>query len=97
VNVARGPIVNEPDLVDALQSGTIAGAGLDVYEEEPLPEESPLWDMPNAVITPHLGGKSAEGYKNMREIFCENLRRYVKSSPLLNEVDKRKGYVVQVS
>jgi phosphoglycerate dehydrogenase-like enzyme len=97
VNVSRGPIVNEPDLVEALQSGDIAGAGLDVFEEEPLPESSPLWDMPNAVITPHLGGKSAEGYKNMREIFCENLRRYVKDTPLLNVVDKRKGYVVQSS
>jgi D-2-hydroxyacid dehydrogenase (NADP+) len=95
VNVARGPIVNETDLIAALQSGEIAGAGLDVYEEEPLPESSPLWDLPNAVITPHLGGKSAEGYKNMREIFCENLRRFTRDLPLLNVVDKRKGYVQQ--
>ena len=95
VNVARGPIVNESDLVEALRSGAIAGAGLDVYEEEPLPDSSPLWDMPNALITPHLGGKSAEGLRNVREIFCENLRRFSKDLPLLNVVDKRKGYVVQ--
>jgi phosphoglycerate dehydrogenase-like enzyme len=66
-----------------------------VYEEEPLPDSSPLWDMPNAVITPHLGGKSVEGLRNVREIFCENLRRFSKDMSLLNVVDKRKGYVVQ--
>lgn len=97
VNVARGPIVNEADLVAALESGAIAGAGLDVYEEEPLPDDSPLWDLPNAVITPHLGGRSAEGYRNMRQIFCENLRRFTSDRPLLNVVHKRKGYVIQVT
>jgi D-2-hydroxyacid dehydrogenase (NADP+) len=95
VNVARGPIVNQSDLIKALQSQTIAGAGIDVFEEEPLPNDSPLWDLPNAVITPHLGGKSAEGYRNMREIFCENLRRYAQGKQLLNVVDKRREYVVQ--
>lgn len=95
VNVARGPIVNESDLIDALRSGQIAGAGLDVYEEEPLPRTSPLWDLPNAVITPHLGGRSAEGYVNMRNIFCENLRRFTRDQPLLNVVDKRRGFVIQ--
>ena len=95
VNVARGPIVNEPDLISALQSGAIAGAGLDVYEEEPLAESSPLWDLPNAVITPHLGGRSTEGYRNMRDIFCENLRRYTRGTPRLNVVDKHRGFVIQ--
>lgn len=95
VNVARGPIVNQTDLIEALQSQTIAGAGIDVFEEEPLPDDSPLWDTPNAVITPHLGGRSAEGYRNVREIFCENLRRFVQGDRLLNLVDKRRGYVVQ--
>lgn len=95
VNVARGPIVNEADLVEALRTGAIAGAGLDVFEEEPLPEASPLWDAHNAIITPHIGGRSAEGYTNMRQIFCENLRRFARDEPLLNVVDKRKGYVVQ--
>jgi len=95
VNVARGPIVNESDLVTALQQGKIAGAGIDVFEVEPLPEESPLWNQSNAIITYHLGGRSAEGERNMKEIFCENLRRWAKGDPLLNVVDKWKGYVVQ--
>ncbi len=95
VNVSRGPIINETDLIDALRSGEIAGAGLDVYEEEPLPADSPLWSLDNAVITPHLAGLSDEGRKNMREIFCENLRRYTSGQPLLNVVDKQRGYVLQ--
>ena len=95
VNIARGPIVNEGDLIEALRESTIAGAGLDVFDEEPLPADSPLWDMPNAVITPHIGGRSDEGYTNIRQIFCENLRRYTRNLPLLNVVDKQRGYVLQ--
>ena len=95
VNIARGPIVNEADLIGALQAGKIAGAGLDVFEEEPLPESSPLWDMPNVLITPHLAGYSPEGRLNIQQIFCENLRRYIAGEPLLNTVDKRLGYLVQ--
>ena len=95
VNIARGPIINERDLIEALQSGKIGGAGLDVYEEEPLPEDSPLWSIDNAVITPHLAGLSSEGRDNMRRIFCENLRRYTSGEALMNVVDKEKGYVIQ--
>ncbi len=95
VNIARGPIVNEADLTEALRSGKIAGAGLDVFEEEPLPESSPLWDMPNVLITPHMAGYSPEGRLHMQQIFCENLRRYIAGEPLLNTVDKRLGYVIQ--
>jgi D-2-hydroxyacid dehydrogenase (NADP+) len=95
VNVARGPIVNESDLIAALQSGEIAGAGLDVFEEEPLPDTSPLWDLENVVITPHLAGRSEEGRQNVLEIFCENLRRFTSGQPLMNIVDKRRGYVLQ--
>jgi phosphoglycerate dehydrogenase-like enzyme len=95
VNIARGPIVNETDLIAALESGDIAGAALDVFEVEPLPESSPLWDMPNVVITPHISSKSEEGDENLQRIFAENLRRYVAGEPLLNLVDKRLGYVVQ--
>jgi phosphoglycerate dehydrogenase-like enzyme len=95
INIARGPIVNESDLVDALKEGKIAGAGIDVFEVEPLPKSSPLWDEPKAIITYHLGGRSSEGERNMKQIFCENLRRWIKGDPLLNLVDKRKGYVVQ--
>ena len=95
VNVARGPVVNESDLVEALVTNQIAGAGLDVFEEEPLPDVSPLWDAPNAIITPHIAGRSEEGYRNIRYIMCENLRRFVNDLPLLNLVDKQKGYVIQ--
>ena len=95
VNIARGPIVNESDLVAALQKGDIAGAALDVFEQEPLPESSPLWDLPNVVMTPHIASKSEEGDDNLQRIFAENLRRYVAGEPLLNLVDKRLGYVVQ--
>ena len=95
INVARGPIVNETDLIEALKDDKIAGAGLDVFETEPLPDSSPLWDMPNVIMTPHLAGGSAEGRQNVLDIFRENLRRYVKGDPLLNVVDKKKGYVIQ--
>ena len=95
VNIARGPIVNETDLVHALQEKRIAGAGLDVFEEEPLPDSSPLWDMPNVVFAPHSAGYSPEGRDNILRIFKENLRRYLAEQPLLNVVDKQKGYLIQ--
>ncbi len=95
VNVGRGGIINEADLIEALRSRKIGGAGLDVCEEEPLPESSPLWDMPNVILTPHVAGWSAEGWENQGEIFRENLRRYVEGEPLMNVVDKRLGYLVQ--
>ena len=95
VNVARGDIINESDLIQALQSNKIGGAGLDVFEQEPLPESSPLWDMENVVLTPHVAGWSAEGWDNQGDIFVENLRRYLEGKPLLNVVDKRLGYLVQ--
>ena len=95
VNIARGPIVNEADLVRALQEKRIAGAGLDVFEEEPLPDSSPLWDMPNVVFAPHSAGYSPEGRGNILRIFKENLRRYLAEEPLMNVVDKRKGYLIQ--
>lgn len=95
VNIARGPIVNEADLVLALREKRIAGAGLDVFEEEPLPDSSPLWDMPNVVFAPHAAGYSPEGRGNILRIFKENLRRYLAEEPLMNVVDKRKGYLIQ--
>jgi phosphoglycerate dehydrogenase-like enzyme len=95
INVARGPIINESDLIAALQAGEIAGAGMDVFEKEPLPSESPLWDMDNVIYTSHVAGLSAEGDENLKRIFSENLRRYIAGEPLMNIVDKRLGYVVQ--
>ncbi|MEX0612494.1 MAG: D-2-hydroxyacid dehydrogenase [Pirellulales bacterium] len=92
INVARGPLVVEKDLVAALESGHIGGAGLDVTEPEPLPAESRLWDMPNVIITPHVGGQSATRIDDMTNFFCDNLARYRAGRPLRNLVDKRLGF-----
>lgn len=92
VNTARGRIVDEAALVTALKEGEIAGAGLDVFEEEPLPEESPLWEMENVILLPHMGGASAYRSGRVIDLFCENLKRYLAGSPLLNEVDRELGY-----
>jgi phosphoglycerate dehydrogenase-like enzyme len=90
--VSRGGIVDEHALADALQSGRIAGAGIDVAEMEPLPADSPLWDAPNLVITPHMAGASSEKERRCVEILRDNLIRFANGEPLLNEVDKARGY-----
>jgi phosphoglycerate dehydrogenase-like enzyme len=92
INVARGPIVVEKDLVAALQSGHLGGAGLDVTEIEPLPINSPLWDVPNVIITPHVGAQSARRADTTTDLICENLRRYFAGRPLINFVDKNLGF-----
>src|SRR5262245_34841110 len=92
INVARGPIVVEQDLIDALKSDHLGGAGLDVTENEPLPVKSPLWDLPNVIITPHVGAQSHDRADNTTDLVCENLRRYFAGKPLINLVDKRLGY-----
>jgi phosphoglycerate dehydrogenase-like enzyme len=92
INVARGPLVVEKDLVAALQSGHLGGAGLDVTQVEPLPAESPLWDLPNVIITPHVGAQSQRRADDTTNLICENLRRYLAGRPLINLVDKRLGY-----
>ena len=92
INVARGPIVDEAAMVSALQSGQLAGAGLDVTEIEPLPPESPLWAMPNVIITPHVGAQAQRRVDDTTDLICENLRRYFSGRKLLNRVDKRLGY-----
>lgn len=92
INVARGQCVVESDLVAALESGHLAGAGLDVTEVEPLPPSSKLWEMPNVIITPHVGAQSARRYDDVTNFFCENLRRYGGRRPLLNLVDKQLGF-----
>ena len=75
INVARGACVDEAALVDALRSGTIAGAGLDVVDTEPLPDESPFWDMDNVVVTPHTGGETQAYEENVIDILLENIDR----------------------
>jgi phosphoglycerate dehydrogenase-like enzyme len=84
VNVARGEIVDEPALVEALRAGRLAGAFLDVFAHEPLPEDSPLWDLPNVIATPHSAGMSDGNAARVRELFLDNLRRFVAGAPLHN-------------
>jgi D-3-phosphoglycerate dehydrogenase len=97
INVARGPVVVERDLVAALESQQLWGAGVDVTEVEPLPIDSPLWDLPNVIITPHVGAQSAKRADDTTDLLCENLRRYLAHEPLLNLVDKRLGFPEYVS
>lgn len=93
VNVGRGPTVVESDLVDALGAGTIAGAALDVFEVEPLPAESPLWSMPNVLVSPHMSGDYIGFEVDMMAVFTDNLARWLRGEPLHNVVDPAVGYV----
>jgi phosphoglycerate dehydrogenase-like enzyme len=92
INVTRGGVVDEMALIEALREGRIAGAGLDVFEVEPLPESSPLWDMENVIVTPHTAGRSQNRPGPTVELFCDNLRRYRQGEPLRNVVDKELGF-----
>jgi phosphoglycerate dehydrogenase-like enzyme len=92
VNVARGQIVDEKVLIRALQEGWIAGAGLDVAEEEPLPSDSPLFSLPNVILTPHISGVSVHYDKRLTELFVDNLQRYRSNRPLRNLYDPVRGY-----
>jgi D-3-phosphoglycerate dehydrogenase len=92
VNVARGGIVIETALLAALDSGQLAGAGLDVTEVEPLAPKSRLWDDPRVIITPHVGAQSASRIDDTTKLACVNLRRYLSGRPLYNRVDKRLGF-----
>lgn len=92
VNVGRGELVDEPALVDALRSGRLAGAALDVFTEEPLPDSHPLWTMPNVIVSPHMSGDVAGWRTALVEQFADNLRRWAAGRPLANVVDKHAGY-----
>lgn len=94
INIGRGPIVDEADLISALKTGQIAGAGLDVFEVEPLPENSPLWNIEQVIITPHTSG-STEFYDQrlLQGIFIPNLKKYIEGEqPMINLLDYSKGY-----
>jgi phosphoglycerate dehydrogenase-like enzyme len=92
VNIGRGALVDEPALVEALERGTIAGAALDVFAEEPLPAASPLWRMPQVIATPHVSGLGPSYWERVVAVFSTHLRAYLEGRPLPNLVDKSEGY-----
>jgi phosphoglycerate dehydrogenase-like enzyme len=92
IDFSRGGIIDQGALIEALQTKRIAGAALDVFPEEPLPPSSPLWKLPNVIITPHIGGISPQYMDRAAAMFAENLRRYVNGQPLVNRFEVERGY-----
>ena len=92
INVARGGIIDEDALAAALKAGELAGAGLDVCEIEPLPADSPLWDAPNFILTPHVAGWAASRPHKMFEFFCMNLECYLTGETPLHVADPKRGF-----
>ncbi|MEO7002962.1 MAG: D-2-hydroxyacid dehydrogenase [Ktedonobacterales bacterium] len=92
INIARGDAVDEDALIAALQDGTIAGAALDVFAHEPLPAESPLWKLPNVILSPHVSGMTNRYGKRLTDLLLDNLARYRTGQPLRNVVDRARGY-----
>ena len=92
INMARGPVVDEAALIRALYDGRIAGAGLDTFEVEPLPADSPLWDAPNTLITPHVTPQVPDRTGRSADIICENIRRFAAGEPLLNRLTRQDIY-----
>ena len=92
VNVARGHIIDEKVLIRALKERWIGGAGIDVTEKEPLPLDSPLFTLPNVILTPHISGESIHYGKRLTRLFADNLRRYRAGKPLRNRYDPVRGY-----
>ncbi len=92
INIGRGALVDEDALVRALREKRLAGAALDVFRSEPPPQESPLWEMPNVIVSPHSASTVAQENGRITELFCDNLRRYIKGQPLRNVLDTKKLY-----
>jgi phosphoglycerate dehydrogenase-like enzyme len=92
LNVGRGPLIDETALAEVLREHKIGGAALDVFDQEPLPADSPLWDLEDLLITPHTAGISEKMWDRHYVLFSDNLRRYLSGQPLLGLVDKRRGY-----
>lgn len=92
INIGRGPLIDEPVLVQALKENWIAGAGLDVFTTEPLPGDSPIWDLPNVIFSPHISGGAEDYLEKASAIFRQNLQRYLDGKKLINIIDKKKGY-----
>jgi phosphoglycerate dehydrogenase-like enzyme len=92
INIGRGGVVDEAALISALAANKIGGAALDVFQEEPLPTSSPLWNFDNVILTPHIAGNSVHYHEKAAALFAENLQRYLEKRPLLNRVDRKRGY-----
>jgi phosphoglycerate dehydrogenase-like enzyme len=92
VDISRGGVINLSALIKALKEKKIAGAALDVFPEEPLPEDHPLWKIPNVIITPHIAGYSALYNERAVKLFSKNLELYLTNRPLYNVMDVQKGY-----
>jgi glyoxylate/hydroxypyruvate reductase len=92
VNIARGPVINEPALTAALQDGHLGGAGLDVFATEPLPTDSPLWDMDSVIVSPHSAATVEQENAVLTDLFCDNLRRWIDGAPLRNVYQPSRGY-----
>jgi phosphoglycerate dehydrogenase-like enzyme len=95
INVGRGALVDEAALLAALRSGAIAGAALDVFVTEPLPEHSPMWDAPNLIVSPHMSGDTHDYRQAVAARFAENLRRFAAGQPLENLIDKALGFAMR--
>jgi phosphoglycerate dehydrogenase-like enzyme len=93
INVGRGELVDEAALAAALRAGALAGAALDVFEKEPLPPSSPLWNQPGVLVSPHMSADAVGWREQLAEVFLDNLRRWCAGQPLRNVVDKTVGYV----
>jgi phosphoglycerate dehydrogenase-like enzyme len=92
INIARGAIVDEAALVDVLRDGHLGGAALDVFAKEPLPPDSPLWDLPNVIVSPHSASTVPAENARLTDLFCDNLRRYLDNKPLINVFDRTRRY-----
>jgi glyoxylate/hydroxypyruvate reductase len=92
INIARGAVVDEPALIAVLREGHLGGAALDVFAKEPLPADSPLWDLPNVIVSPHSASTVAAENARLTDLFCENLRRYLDDKPLINVFDRERRY-----
>jgi D-2-hydroxyacid dehydrogenase (NADP+) len=92
INIGRGGLIDDDALVEALRTGRVGGAALDVFANEPLPSDSPYWDLPNVIVTPHVAGAMEDYWTPLVRLFADNLRRFERGEPLLNVVDKQAGY-----
>jgi phosphoglycerate dehydrogenase-like enzyme len=92
IDISRGGVVKEADLLEALRNKQLAGAWLDVFEQEPLAEDHPFWEMDNVILSPHIAGASRHYVERATEVMATNLQRYLAEQPLINRFDRKRGY-----